>query len=70
MMTWYTFPKQEGNNCKECKGTGKIQWFDIDGGTIYHWMKPNVKDCECQKEKPVKSKKRPQKPYYRAKERY
>jgi RecJ-like exonuclease len=51
MMTWYTFPKQEGNNCKECRGTGKIQWFDIDGTTIYHWMKPNVKDCDCQKEK-------------------
>lgn len=49
MQSWYTFPKQEGNDCTKCQGTGKLQWFDVDGTTIYHWMKPNTKDCECQK---------------------
>lgn len=48
MMSWYTFPKQEGNDCKKCDGTGKQQSFDIDGTTIYHWMKPNVTACERQ----------------------
>lgn len=43
MSFWYKFDKI--NNCKECGGTGKKQWFDLDGGAIYHWMKPKVKQC-------------------------
>lgn len=44
MQVWLKFPKI--NNCKICSGTGIKQWFDLDGGPIYHWMKPNTKPCD------------------------
>lgn len=49
MMNFKQYPKQEGNTCRECAGTGIIQWFDCDGMTIYHWQKPKTKQCDCQK---------------------
>lgn len=44
MMLFNKYPKI--NDCKKCEGTGILQWFDIDGGTIYNWMKPNTKTCD------------------------
>ena len=48
-MTWYKFDKI--NNCKDCEGTGKKQYFNLDGGPIYSWMKPKVKTCQTCKGK-------------------
>lgn len=45
--TFHKYPKQEGNDCKECEGTGVLQWFDIDGCTIYSWQKPKTAPCKC-----------------------
>lgn len=48
MIKWHVFPKQAGNDCKACGGTGKIQFMSLDGGPYYHWMKPTVEECkEC-----------------------
>lgn len=36
------------NDCKKCEGTGTYQWFDLDGGPYYSWMKPKKETCqEC-----------------------
>ena len=37
---------QKINNCKACGGTGVRQWFNLDGGPYYHWMKPNKEQCK------------------------
>lgn len=34
------------NDCKECGGTGVRQWFDLDGGPYYSWMKPKKERCK------------------------
>lgn len=47
MMTFKEYPKQDGNTCTKCNGTGVIQWFDCDGMTIYSWQKPKTKKCDC-----------------------
>ncbi|AZV01952.1 hypothetical protein [Aeromonas phage Akh-2] len=31
--------------CSYCNSTGMIEYFPIDGGPIYHWMKPKKKPC-------------------------
>lgn len=38
-------PVKGHENCKSCKGHGRLEWFDNDGMTIYSWQKPKSKPC-------------------------
>lgn len=44
-------PLPKINNCKECRGQGYIQYWNLDGGPYYSWMKPEKRICDCCKAK-------------------
>ena len=40
--------------CFCCKDTGIEEYFEIDGQTIYSWMKPKKRKCKYCKPAPAK----------------
>lgn len=49
-LTFKELPKI--NSCKECQGSGIIQYYNLDGGPYYSWMKPETKECKLCRGKP------------------
>ena len=48
----YAFHEPDANpvycgfkECTYCNGTGKVEGFKLDGGPVFHWMKPKVFNC-------------------------
>ncbi len=35
--------------CSRCKDKGYIEYYEIDGQTIYSWQKPKKQKCGCQR---------------------
>lgn len=33
--------------CSDCRGTGLIEYYALNGLPIYQWMKPHKKACNC-----------------------